>query len=89
MKLEVVTPVPKISQPKSVDDLRKISGLNNLNKIFEKIICRYMIKDMKSNMDPSQYGNTPGVSIIHYLIKLIDRVLKATNNRCKGESVAV
>ena len=48
-----------------------------------------MIKDMKNNMDPSQYGNTPGVSINHYLIKLIDRVLKATDNRCKGESVAV
>ena len=48
-----------------------------------------MIKDMENNMDPSQYGNRPGVGINHYLIRLIDRILKATDNSSKKENIAV
>ena len=41
LKTEMVTPVPKVSQPKSTDDLRPIAGLMTLNKVFEKVICKY------------------------------------------------
>ena len=37
LKTEMVTPVPKVSQPKSTDDLRPIAGLMTLNKVFEKV----------------------------------------------------
>ena len=47
LKLEIVTPVPKASELKSIDDLRNISGLMNLNKIMEKLVCKLMISDMK------------------------------------------
>ena len=57
LKLEVVTPIPKINCPKKVDDLRKISGLLSLNKVMEKAVCRYVIEDMKKTLDPAQFGN--------------------------------
>ena len=44
---------------------------------------------MKSTFDPSQYANQKGVSTQHYLIKMIDRILQATDRSTKGECVAV
>ena len=35
-KLETVTPVPKVYPPKNVEELRNISGLLNLDKVFRK-----------------------------------------------------
>ena len=66
-----------------------ISGLMNINKILEKVTCKMVISDMKSNMDPAQFGNKKGVSIQHYLIKLLDRVMGALDRNSRGEAVAV
>ena len=89
LKLEMVTPVPKVFPPKDIDQLRNISGLLNLDKIAEKIISKMMISDMKINLDPAQYANQKGLSIQHYLVKMIDRILKAVDRGSKSESVAV
>merc|ERR1711860_99160 len=88
-KMEYVTPVKKVPNPQNIDDLRNISGLLNLNKVMEKIVCSFMVEDMKAQMDPSQFANTKGLSTQHYLIKMIDRILSATDNSTKGECVAV
>ena len=88
-KSEIVTPVPKVPDPKSTDDLRNISGLMNLNKVMEKLVCPLIVEDMKSSLDKSQFANQPGLSTQHYLIKLIDRILSATDKSSKGECVAV
>ena len=88
-KLEIVTPVPKVYPPKTIDELRNISGLLNLDKVAEKIISTMMIEDMKKNLDPSQYGNQKGVSIQHYLVKVIDKILEALDKNSKSESCAV
>ena len=87
LKVETVTPVPKVSSPQTVDDLRKICGLLNLSKILEKAICKYLIADMKQ--DKSQYANQKGLSINHYLVKLVDRVLNALDGSANGETHAV
>ena len=89
LKIETVTPVPKESIPQTVDDLRKICGLLNLSKILEKVICKYLIRDMKGSLDKSQYANQKGLSINHYLVKLVDRVLGALDGSSKGENTAV
>ena len=89
LKLEIVTPVPKVIPPQQVEDLRNISGLLNLDKISEKIISKMMIEDMKEKLDPAQYANQKGLSINHYLIKMIDKVLKAVDNNSKKEAIAV
>ena len=41
------------------------------------------------NLDPSQYTNQKGLSLQHYLIKMIDKILSDTDNRSKGEVNAV
>ena len=46
-KTEIVTPVPKVPVPKTKDDLRKISGSMNLNKVMEKIVCPLIVEDMR------------------------------------------
>ena len=78
-KIETVTPVPKEYPPKKLNKLRKISGLLNFSKTTEKIIGDLMLSDMKQTRDPSQYGNEKGVSVNHYLIKMIDEILRSVD----------
>ena len=85
----MVTPIPKVTPPKSIEDLRNISGLLNLDKIAEKLIAKMMISDMKAKIDPSQYANQKGLSIQHYLIKFVDRILQAVDKNSKKEIFAV
>ena len=88
-KLETVTPVPKVYPPKTLNDLRKISGLLNFSKITEKHIGDWMLADMKETRDPSQYGNEKGVSVNHYLIKMIDEILRNLDRNSVYEKFAV
>ena len=64
-----------IHPPKNLTQLRNISGLLNFDKIYEKLLATMMISDMEAKMDPSQYGNQRGISIQHYLIKMVHRIL--------------
>jgi len=89
LKIESVTPVPKVPHPQSAKDLRKIAGLPNLSKVMEKIIVKYMVEDMKAKLDECQYANQANQSINHYLVKLVDRVLKALDGSTQGEHTAV
>ena len=61
----------------------------NLDKVAEKVVSRLMISDMKKNIDSSQYNNQKGLSIKHYIVKMIDRILGALDRNSKGESYAV
>ena len=88
-KIESVTPVPKVYPPQSPEDLRNISGLLTFNKISEKMIAELMVSDMKSHLDISQYANQKGLSLQHYLVNMIDRILSDTDNNSKGEITAV
>ena len=88
-KLEVVTPVPKIHPPGSEGDLRKISCTLNFSKIFEAILSEYLILDMKPTGDPSQFGNEKGISVQHYLIKMLDRILTVLDTNSQNEAYSV
>ena len=44
---------------------------------------------MKGKIDPSQFANQKGLSIQHYLVKMIDRILQAVDNSSKSECSAV
>ena len=88
-KQESVTPVPKSFPPKSPDELRNISGLLTFNKVAEQMVAELMISDMMEKLDPSQYANQEGLSLQHYLIKMIDTVLSDTDNSSEGEATAV
>ena len=77
----MVTPVAKVHPPVSVSDLRKISGLKNFSKITEKLLGKFIISDMSYTRDPSQYGNQKGVSVNHYLINMIHKILSCLDTK--------
>ena len=88
-KFEVCTPVPKVHPPQSTSQLRNISGLLTFDKIFEKLISQLIISDMEEKLDPAQFGNQKGVSIQHYLIQMLHRILSVLDNNSKGDTFAV
>ena len=87
-KMEYVTPVPKVYPPEKLKDLRKISGLMNFSKVTDKIIAELISDDMTHSRDRAQYGNQKKVSIQHYLIKLLHKVLTSLDNNSVKESTA-
>ena len=88
-KVQQITPVPKMYPPKQVSDLRPISGLKNFAKIFESFLAKYFISDMQSKKDLAQYGNERGLSITHYLVKMINTILTALDDNTNEEAKAV
>ena len=55
---------------------------------MERLICSLMIEDMKMSLDQSQFANQKGLSVQHYMIKMLDSVLSEMDSS-KGDSVAV
>ena len=69
--------------------MRNISGLLTFDKIMESLLAELIVSDMKPHMDPAQYGNQQGVSIQHYLIEMIHRILTALDSHSNSENYAV
>ena len=44
---------------------------------------------MEAKLDPAQFGNQKGVSIQHYLIQMLHRILSVLDNNSKGDVFAV
>ena len=82
-KFEICTPVPKVHPTQSPTQLRNISGLLNFDKIFEKLIAKLIVSDMEAKLDPAQFGNQKGISIQHYLIQMVHRILSVLDNNSK------
>ena len=88
-KFEISTPVPKIHPTETTKQLRNISGLMNFDKVMEKLLSRLIISDMQDKLNPSQYGNQPGLSINHYLVKMLHRILTAVDENSNEKKFAV
>ena len=80
-KLAYVIPVPKISNPNSLDDLRPISLLPVFAKIFEKILERNMIQFLNKNeiISSSQFGFRIYSSTELAITALYDKLLNNLN----------
>ena len=74
-KKEWITPVPKISHPKVIKDLRKISGTSDYSKVFEGYLKDWIMEDVAKNIDIGQFGGQPGIGTEHLIVCLLDRVL--------------
>ena len=83
-KYEISTPVPKSYPVRNTAEIRNISGLLTFDKIAEARLAELMISDMKPNMDKQQYGNQKGISIQHYLIEMINRILTALDGNSRA-----
>ena len=67
-------------------EFRIICGLLTFNKSAEQLVAKLMIWLI---LDKSQYANQKGLSLQHYLIKMINQILADTDNNFQGEINAV
>ena len=74
-KLEFGTPLKKIPNPQTEDDLRIISLTSFFSKVMEKFVVEWLMKFIGDQLDPKQFGGLKGNSISHYMIELIDFIL--------------
>ena len=88
-KFEIQTPVAKVIPCLKLEQIRNISGLLTPDKIFETLLSELIIEDMKGKIDVAQYGNQRNVSIQHYLINLIHKILTAVDINSQRETFAV
>ena len=86
---EQCTPVPKVYPTLKTSQLRNISGLFHFDKIFEKLLAHLMISDMEAHLDPSQFGNQQQISIQHYLVQMLHRILGILDSKNSKETNAV
>ena len=60
-KQEWVTPAPKVTHPKEITDLRKISSTSDYSKLFESYLKEWIMEDIVHKIDIGQFGGLPGV----------------------------
>ena len=74
-KLEYGTPLQKVTNPQSEDDLRVISLTTFFSKVLEKFVVEWLMKYIGDKFDPKQFGGLKGSSISHYMIEIINFIL--------------
>ena len=74
-KVEYVTPIGKIPEPQSEDDLRPISCTNFFSKVAEHFVVDWLLEHIGDKIDFRQYGGSKGNSITHYIIELLNFIL--------------
>ena len=57
---EWVTPAPKVTNPKVIKDLRKISCTSDFSKLYEGFLKDWIVEDIYHNLDIGQYGGRVG-----------------------------
>ena len=75
-KKETTIVIPKKTPPSSKDDLRNIGLTPFFSKAFEKILVEWLWDCVKSKWDGGQFGSRPGSSCTHYIIYLVDFILR-------------
>ena len=51
--------------------MRQISLMDIFAKIAEGFVAKWVVQDIKNNIDVNQFGNVQGVSTSHYLMSLL------------------
>ena len=70
-KRAIIVPISKKPKP-SIEDLRPVSLTDHFSKITENFISRLLI----SSIDPPQCGNRKGNATAHYLIDVLNAILR-------------
>ena len=68
-------------------ELRPISLTPDSGKILEDLVAEMVLEDIRNNIDPHQYGNLKGCSTSHYLIYLLDNILRGLEANNKIASI--
>lgn len=80
-KHAIIRPLPKVTSPVEFKDLRPISLLPALSKVFEKIIFRQLSEHLTANnlLPTVQSGFRAGYSCTTAMLKVTDDILSATD----------
>ena len=68
-----------------MSNLRNISQLLTFDKIAEQLVAELIISDMHDQLHPSQYANQKGVSLEHYLMNLVHKILTDSDDNSAKE----
>ena len=79
-KLATISPLPKVKLVQELGELRPVSLTPTLGKVLEKMVAELVLADIRSNLDHRQYGNLKGCSTTHYLVYLLDCVMKGLDD---------
>ena len=71
-KSATITPIPKVGNITSFDQLRHISLTPIFARIFETFIAKWILNDISDKIDLKQYGNITGSSTVHYLVDMLN-----------------
>ena len=74
-KVEYVTPISKVPQPETEDDLRPIALTSFFSKVMEQFVVNWLLEIIGDKLDLRQYGGIRGNSIQHYLVELLNFIL--------------
>ena len=82
-KVAKVIPIFKSGDPRSADNYRPISLLNNFSKIIEKIMCLRLTAFLESNalISPFQFGFRKSHSTLHPITHFQNFITQSFNNK--------
>ena len=75
-KYEWVTAAPKITCPKLIGDLHKISSTSDYSKVYEGFLKDWIMEDISENIDIGQFGGQAGMGTEHMIVCYLDRIMK-------------
>ena len=79
--------MPKLKNPITIKDFRKISCTSDFSKLFERFLRNWILEDIEPNLDPAQYGNQKGTGTNHMLISLVDKIPSHLDNNLGSPGV--
>ena len=88
-KKEFGIPIEKVPDPQCEDDLRSIGLTPFISKRMEKLLIKWIWKYIYPHIKPDQLGGLPGCSIVHYVIRMIDFILKHLDKNTKSPSAVL
>ena len=56
---------------------------------MDKVLTEFLVADMAPTSDKAQYGNEEGLSVQHYLIKMLNQILTKLDRNSQSQSFAV
>ena len=86
-KQEWVTPAPKVTNPKGLEELRKISCTSDCSKMYESYLKKWIMEDLADNIDIGQFGGQAGVGTEHMIVCYIDRILQLLDTHADKAAV--
>ena len=88
-KKEFGVPINKVPIPESEDDLRSIGLTPFLSKRIESLLIKWIWKYISPHIGSDQLGGLPGCSIVHYIIRMMDFILRNLDNSTSNPSAVI